>query len=80
MVSILLISCSKDDDLTNPDNLSGTEWKSVVGNQGHNYLLKFIGITIYALYEYEPLDGLDLLVRGSYTIEGKSIVFKGDSG
>jgi hypothetical protein len=80
MMSILLISCSKDDDFTDPDNLSGTEWKSVVENQGHYYLLKFIGKTIYELYEYEPLDGLNLWVRGSYIIEGKSIVLEWDSG
>lgn len=80
IVSILLISCSKNDDFTDPDNLSGTEWKSTIGNQGHYYLLKFIGKTVYELYEYEPGEGLGLIERGSYTIEEKNIILQLPSG
>jgi len=80
IATLTLVSCSKDDDFTDPDNLSGTEWKSTIGNQGHYFLLKFTGKTSFELYEYEPLEGLDVIFRGSYNIDEKNITLQAIGG
>ncbi len=74
----LTSSCEKD--YAKPNNLSGTEWKSETKYEGHYYLLKFPGNSSYELYEFEPSEGLDILEKGSFTIDEKILVLNSDDG
>lgn len=82
-----LMSCNKD--YTNPENLSGTEWKSYDVDENYEYfLLKFISTSQAELFIkwVTPLDNYpnpEPIASGEYSIKGNEIeitlisVFKG---
>ncbi len=76
---LFLTGCKKD-DLNDPGNLLGTEWKSETKYGGHYFLLKFPGKTTYELYEFEPGEGLGILERGSYSLDENIIILNSDDG
>lgn len=78
-VFILFIGCAKDDDFSDLENLSGTEWKSTV-KDGFYYLMKFVGNSSYELYESSPGDGLDKLESGSYAVDENIVILHSDDG
>lgn len=78
-VLVLFFGCSKDDDFTDPENLSGTEWKSTV-EDGYYYLMKFTGKSSYELSEFSPNYGLDKLESGSYSVDESIIILHSDDG
>lgn len=74
--SFIFSSCKKNDDFTNPDNLFGTEWKSMDSDEGQYDLLKFNSKTEveYLIQEF-PSDGGKLVTvgEGTYSISGNKI-------
>ena len=73
---LLFFSCSKDDDFTDPDNLSGTEWKSFdvdFPEEEEYYIFKFTSKTVIELWIKEKGGVLYKEWTGIYTINGKTI-------
>lgn len=80
LISILVVfsSCKKDDDI-NPDNLAGTEWKSLNTDYDDEeyYLFKFTSKTIVELWIknegdpklYEEMDGIYSITGSNITID-----------
>lgn len=79
LLIFIFISCSKDDDFTDAENLSGTEWKSTV-EDGYYYLMKFTGKSSYELSEFSPNFGHDKLESGSYSVDESIIILHSDDG
>ena len=77
LVTITLLSCSKDDDFTDPDNLSGTEWKSFdVGfAEVEYYLFKFTSNIKFEFWIKEKGEDINKVLSGIYSLSGKTISF-----
>lgn len=78
LTAILFTSCKKDDDYTNPDNLFGTEWKSLdVDYSDVEFdLIKFNSKTdVEYLIQEKANNGGKLLTlgEGTYSISGNKI-------
>jgi hypothetical protein len=75
VASIFLISCSKDDDFTDPDNLSGTEWKSLNVDTSYEeyYIFKFTSKTIIEFWIKEKDEVLYIEWSGVYSLSGNTI-------
>lgn len=78
LISILAVfsSCKKDDDFTNPDNLAGTEWKSLDTDYEDEeyYLFKFTSKTIVEEWtKYKDETKLYNEMSGTYSISGNKI-------
>jgi hypothetical protein len=73
---VVFSSCKKDDDFTNPDNLVGTEWKSLDTDYSDEeyYLFKFNSKTIVEEWTKNS-DETKLYneMSGTYTISGNKI-------
>lgn len=81
--SIILSSCNKDEDYTDPDNLAGTEWKSLDTEYSDEeyYLFKFTTKTIIEMWiKYEDDTKVYNEMSGIYSILGNAITinFDGD--
>jgi hypothetical protein len=75
LTSLIFSSCKKD-DFTNPENLFGTEWKSMDSDEGVYDLLKFNSKTEveYLVQEVESDGGkLSTVGEGTYSISGNKI-------
>ncbi len=73
---LLFFACSKDDDFTDPGNLSGTEWKSLFvefPEEEEYYILKFVSKTIIEFWIKEKEGDLYKERTGIYTLNGKTI-------
>jgi hypothetical protein len=76
LMMLLFFGCSKDDDFTDPENLSGTEWKSFdvdFPDEEDYYIFKFISNTVIELWIKEKEGVLYKEWTGIYTINGKTI-------
>jgi hypothetical protein len=76
LLIFVFISCSKDDDFTDPENLSGTEWKSFdvdFPEEEEYYIFKFTSKTVIELWVKEKVGVLYKEWTGIYTINGKTI-------
>ncbi|HAZ00599.1 MAG: hypothetical protein A2W90_04925 [Bacteroidetes bacterium GWF2_42_66] len=72
--AMILFGCKKDEDFTNPENLSGTVWNTNTNNEW-NWTLKFTSKTMVELWlrdidtgEYD-VDESGLEAEGFYTVE-----------
>ena len=85
LMFILLTSCKKDEDFTNPNNLSGTSWLSEnIGTelQPDYLMLKFTSTSAVELWsKYFGDKTFTLEDKGAYTISGTTItIILVDSG
>lgn len=81
-LSAFIFSSCKKDDYTNPDNLAGTEWKSMDSDYGEYDLLKFNSKTdVEYLVQEVVSDGgkLVTLGEGTYSISGNKIYIEAGS-
>ena len=81
LTTILLSSCKKD-SMSDPTDLSGTEWKSLdVDPQYEEYiLLKFKSKTTVELWYKDKGDPIYMDSEGIYSISGKSITMNFGNG
>ena len=78
LVALLSSSCSKDDDYTDPKNLSGTEWKYILPQDEWEdeeyHLLKFVSTTKFEFWiKYVDNTELEKETTGLYSVSGNNI-------